>query len=128
MNIPETITMLEKLLECAEATMPYRPNCTELNNVSPDSFEFVIKSAIAGLHLAKKKDDSWVNEFDIQEAYSMLQKIECRACSMPDYICNEDNYETPTTVLEGLDQKDVESCATFLIDYLDKQWGGDTDD
>lgn len=48
----------------------------------------------------------------IEEAYMILQKIECRACAMPDSIC--------TTVLEGLDQKDVWRCATFLLDFLDE--------
>lgn len=62
----------------------------------------------------------------IEEAYSMLQKIECRACSMPDSISGK--FENPTTVLEGLDQQDVWRCATFLIDYLDEHWGGDKDD
>lgn len=52
----------------------------------------------------------------IEEAYNMLQKIECRACSVKD----GENYETPTTVLAGLDQNDVWSCATFLLDYLDE--------
>lgn len=49
----------------------------------------------------------------IEEAYNMLQKIECRACS-------DDNFEKPTTVLEGLDANDVLRCATFLIDFLDE--------
>lgn len=61
----------------------------------------------------------------IKEAYAILQKIECRACSMPDYICMEDNYETPTTVLEGLDQKDVWSCANFLLDYINAHERGE---
>lgn len=56
----------------------------------------------------------------IEEAYLMLQKIECRSKAMPDIICFDYDYQTPTTMLEGLDQNDVWQCATFLLDFLDE--------
>ena len=59
MNTQEVIMMLEEIRKRAGMPHYYRPNVTEIKDVSPESFDFVIGAAIAALYVKKRgeKDD-----------------------------------------------------------------------
>ena len=56
------------------------------------------------------------------KVYLTLQRIQNNVCSMPSYICDEDNYDQITSTVEGVHATEIDEVCTFLLDLLDEKF------
>lgn len=56
------------------------------------------------------------------KAYLTLQKIQNNVYCMPDYLCNEENYDQITSTVEGVHATEIDEVCTFLMDLLDEKF------